>query len=262
MAPKVSIGFPVYNGERYMRDALDALLTQTFRDFEIVLSDNVSTDATQSICEDYARRDARIRYIRQPRPLHVIDHFNFVLHESRGDYFMWQASDDRRHPAWLERASAILDSEPDASLVFCNFVRHSFLTGETTREPSVVPSYGSTFRRVLLRMTNPVSNAVYGLFRRASAADLPNADLGDILYLLRLAVAGEIHILPERMFTAGVKKENLAARPLNGDAMQIDTYAREVSSLIRANFRGVQRLVLLAIHARQVRTWRRLFRTK
>ena len=68
-SPLLSIGLPVYNGERFLAQALDCLLAQTFRDFEIIISDNASTDRTPEICRAYARRDPRVRYVCNQRNL-------------------------------------------------------------------------------------------------------------------------------------------------------------------------------------------------
>jgi glycosyltransferase involved in cell wall biosynthesis len=100
--PLVSIGMPVYNGEKFIREALDSLLAQTFTDFELIISDNASTDNTEAICLEYAAKDARIRYVRQPENRGVLFNFQFVLDEARGEYFMWSAHDDAWDNRWLE----------------------------------------------------------------------------------------------------------------------------------------------------------------
>lgn len=99
--PVVSIGMPVYNGEKFIREALDSLLAQTFTDFELIISDNASTDATESICRDYAEEDSRIRYIRQQENLGALPNFQFVLNEAFGEYFMWAACDDKWNMNWI-----------------------------------------------------------------------------------------------------------------------------------------------------------------
>jgi glycosyltransferase involved in cell wall biosynthesis len=100
--PKVSIGMPVYNGEPFIREALDSLLAQTFTDFELIISDNASTDGTEAICREYAAKDDRIRYVRQPENRGALANFQFVLDEAVGEYFMWAAADDIRAPDCLE----------------------------------------------------------------------------------------------------------------------------------------------------------------
>ncbi len=92
--PKVSIGMPVYNGENFIRVALASLLAQTFTDFELIISDNASSDATEAICCEYAARDSRIKYVRQNENRGAIANFQFVLDKAVGKYFMWAAADD------------------------------------------------------------------------------------------------------------------------------------------------------------------------
>ena len=93
---------PVYNGEKYIQEALDSLLSQTYTSFELIISDNASTDKTQQICEEHAKGDSRIRYIRQPQNKGAIANFQFVLDEAVGEYFMWAAADDKWSNNWIE----------------------------------------------------------------------------------------------------------------------------------------------------------------
>ena len=93
---------PVYNGERFIRKAIESLLAQTIAEFELIISDNASTDGTEAICRDYAKRDARIRYVRQSVNQGAVANFKFVLEQSAGLYFMWAAADDYWSSNWLE----------------------------------------------------------------------------------------------------------------------------------------------------------------
>lgn len=108
--PLVSIGMPVFNGEKYIIKALDSLLNQTFSNFKLIISDNASTDNTQIICEEYALKDNRIRYVRQPENRGALFNFKFVLNNSMGKYFMWAAHDDWRTPEFLEANVSALES--------------------------------------------------------------------------------------------------------------------------------------------------------
>ena len=108
--PKVSIGLFVYNGEKFIRKRLDSLLEQTFTDFELIISDNASTDSTSAICEEYAKKDKRIRYIRQEKNKGAIWNFIFVLEEAKSDYFVWAAVDDLLSPDFLEKNVKVLES--------------------------------------------------------------------------------------------------------------------------------------------------------
>ncbi|MGA9778096.1 MAG: glycosyltransferase family A protein [Verrucomicrobiia bacterium] len=101
--PLVSIGFPVFNGEKSLGRALDSVLTQDFKDFEVVLSDNASTDGTAAICRAYAKRDTRIRYFRNETNIGVNPNHNRVFELSRGKYFAWMAHDVEQLPGMISR---------------------------------------------------------------------------------------------------------------------------------------------------------------
>jgi len=111
--PTVSIGLPVYNGEKFIREVLDSLLAQTFTGFELVISDNASTDGTEAICREYAARDPRIRYVRQSVNRGPAANFQFVFDEAVGEYFMWAACDDPRSPDFLEVNFKFLSENPE-----------------------------------------------------------------------------------------------------------------------------------------------------
>lgn len=116
--PRVSIGLPVYNGATYLAETIEALLAQTYEDFELVISDNASTDATQDVCRCYAARDARIRYERQEQNQGPPWNFNRVFHMATGDYFKWAAHDDLCAPALLARCVEALDADPSAVVAY------------------------------------------------------------------------------------------------------------------------------------------------
>ena len=92
--PRVSIGLPVHNGEELLPEALDSILTQTFEDFEVVISDNASTDATPDLSRAYVQRYERIRYERSDVQIPISRNFDRAFRLSRGRYFKWQAHDD------------------------------------------------------------------------------------------------------------------------------------------------------------------------
>ncbi len=121
-APVVSIGVPVYNGERFVREALTSLLAQDFGDLEVVVSDNASTDGTEEICRDLARADHRLRYVRHPVNRGGAANFNAAFHLRHPDarYFKWAASDDVHDPAYLSTVLAALRADPGAVLGHCH----------------------------------------------------------------------------------------------------------------------------------------------
>lgn len=114
--PRLSIGLPVYNGEEYLAQSLDALLGQTYEDFELVISDNASTDGTRDICRRYAARDSRIRYLGLPRNIGAAPNHNHVFTECRGELFKWASHDDLYARDLLRRCVETLDERPEVIL--------------------------------------------------------------------------------------------------------------------------------------------------
>lgn len=111
--PAVSIGVPVFNGEKTLAQMLDSLLSQTFADFEIIISDNASADKTADIAKDYASRDPRIRCMPQAQNIGPERNFKYVLDEARGRFFMWSAADDIRSTDFLQENLNFLELHPD-----------------------------------------------------------------------------------------------------------------------------------------------------
>ena len=111
--PTVSIGVPVFNGEKTLARMLDSLLCQTFPDFEIIISDNASTDKTADISKRYAGVDERIRYNLQAENIGPEQNFKYVLDQARGRYFMWSAADDTRSSNFLYENVNFLEQHKD-----------------------------------------------------------------------------------------------------------------------------------------------------
>jgi Glycosyl transferase family 2 len=112
----------VYNGARYLQGAIEALLAQTFTDFELIICDNASTDQTQSICTAYAARDPRVRYHRNAENIGAAGNFNLAFRLARGEYFKWAAHDDLHAPDYLALCVEALDAHPDAVVAHTNAV--------------------------------------------------------------------------------------------------------------------------------------------
>jgi glycosyltransferase involved in cell wall biosynthesis len=111
-APKVSIGLAVYNGEAYLKEAVDSILTKRFTDFELIISDNASTDRTEKLCRAYAAQDERVRYHRNPTNIGGANNENQTCANGSGQYFRWAAHDDVCAPTLLEKCVAALDENP------------------------------------------------------------------------------------------------------------------------------------------------------
>src|SRR5829696_2574440 len=114
--PRLTLGLPVYNGERYLAASLEALLGQTFTDFDLVISDNGSTDRTGEIARHYESIDPRVRYIHHPDNRGSTFNHNFVVDQTRGEFFKWVSHDDLYAPDLLAQCIAALDSRPEIAL--------------------------------------------------------------------------------------------------------------------------------------------------
>jgi len=164
--PLVSIGMPVRNGANTLRVALDSLLAQTFADFELLISDNDSTDDTEAICREYETLDERVRYVRQQKNIGVVSNFQFVVDRARGDYFMWAAHDDTWGAKYIEAGIRVLVANPKA-VAAIGVVKYLDTKGEVFGAD--FPPYtlnGDTFFRVCNYLrTNITDHLIYGLYK-------------------------------------------------------------------------------------------------
>jgi glycosyltransferase involved in cell wall biosynthesis len=205
-APAVSIALPVYNGEKYICGALDSLLAQSFTDFELIISDNNSTDGTSEICKKYAALDVRIKYVRQVSNIGVVANFQYGLNNSQGEYFMWAAYDDRWDSTFLEKMINIHRYDPDCGVAFCDFEVLNYVTLERVYY-SIVPSNArSCYLNYLIRIMQMNSNIFYGLFKRnvLNGFIIEPFDLFDVYLTLYIASCYKIRIANQCLFVSGV----------------------------------------------------------
>jgi glycosyltransferase involved in cell wall biosynthesis len=114
--PRLSVGLPVYNSSAYVAESIEAILGQTFTDFDLIISDNASTDDTGDICRRYLKQDPRVRYFRQPRNIGLSPNHNFCVEQSEAELFKWAAGDDLYARDLLEKCVAALDENPKVVL--------------------------------------------------------------------------------------------------------------------------------------------------
>jgi glycosyltransferase involved in cell wall biosynthesis len=117
----ISIGMPVFNGEKFISTAISSLLKQTYSHFELIISDNASTDDTKNICTSFANKDNRIQYFRQNSNRGATENFKFVLDKAKGKYFMWAAADDYWNFNLLIRSLNILEKMENINFIFFSF---------------------------------------------------------------------------------------------------------------------------------------------
>jgi glycosyltransferase involved in cell wall biosynthesis len=215
--PRVSVGMPVYNSERYVEEALESLLAQSFDDFELVISDNASSDRTGDICRAYASKDERIKYYRMRKNYGLIDNFNSVFRLSTGEYFKWAASDDVCGRDYLLRAVEVLEQDPSTVLVWGKTVgidergQRVPLANEVIDMNLAASVYSPdpTIRFLrLMRNIWWVDGPFYGLIRakalEATRWLLPRHIGGDQILLTELSLTGRFFELPEEMLSLRV----------------------------------------------------------
>lgn len=203
--PRLSIGMPVYNGEKFLREALDSVLTQTFSDFELIISDNASTDSTREICEKYQDKDKRIHYFRNNQNLGAAWNYNRVLDPVVGEYFKWAAHDDMMAPQFFEKCIDILDHNSQVVLVYpgtilCNEhgqVEGTYSDGLNLRDQKLHQRFRSFLAKPGL------CHAVFGVMRSSvlrQTALIGNYPRSDRNLLGELSLAGEIYEIQENLF--------------------------------------------------------------
>lgn len=215
--PLVSVGIPVFNGERFLRDAIDSMLGQSHTNLELILSDNASTDATDAIAREYAARDPRVRYFRQPHNIGAPRNWNFVVAQARGKYMKWNSANDYCDAAMLAACLDVLESDPRVVLC-CGTTR---LVDEVT---GAVRPYDGDFAiteerpsdrlaRVLSDMR--LNNAVSGLIRMEA---LRNTGLnrfyigGDLVMMAELAMAGRFVLLQRPLLYRRIGASTLSSQ--------------------------------------------------
>ena len=210
--PTVTIGIPVYNREELLPKTLDCLLKQTFQDFEILISDNASTDNTQAVCLEYADKDVRIRYVRQEKNLGILGNFTYVKDHALGKYFMWCASDDLCEPEFVDSMVNCLDAHPELALVMTDIktviengqVIHTDRMAAIRKEKALADLAEN--RRLFFNYGDPnhLYHCIFGLYRTdiAKQCHLPRktwrgmiADL-EVPMLAQVAVKGGIASIP------------------------------------------------------------------
>lgn len=220
-APRVSVGIPVRNGERFVRRAIESVLAQDLEDLEVVVSDNASTDDTPSIVAEIARRDPRVRSHRNERDIGQIENFNHVFRLARGEYFRWMGADDQLDPGY---ASACVEA----------LVRHREAVGCTTAcrfrdddghedarafaPPRLdAPSPLGRLRQALQLLRGPKQrfDPIYSMLRRSALLQtglLPINRWPDRVLALELCLAGPFCHVDAHLSTRREAREHIARR--------------------------------------------------
>jgi glycosyltransferase involved in cell wall biosynthesis len=241
--PTVSVGMPVYNDSKYVRTALDALRAQTLTDFEVIISDNASTDGTRDICEEYVRLDKRFRYIRQPTNIGAPRNWNAVVHEARGEFFKWSSGNDYCAPEMLQRCVDALRADPTAVLCY----GRTQIIDEADRQLDVYRGDISIVddrpsERFARSRNISMNNAQQGVVRRAVLMQTSLDRLyphGDLALMSELALRGSFLLLPEVLLFRRSGTNSITARRSRA----------EIQRIFNPQARSEMKLVLGRLHA-------------
>jgi len=219
LSARVGIGIPVYNGARFLCATIDSLLAQTHSDFELIISDNASTDDTEEICRTYQAKDARIRYFRSPVNHGAAYNFRRVFELSVTKYFKWANADDVCEPDHLSRCAAVLDADPSVVLAYPK----SRFIDETGRQLDIqdpgwdLRSDAADERVRYVFNAYHWVNAIYGLIRSDALATtrlIGSYPGGDYRVLAELALLGKFVEIQDYVFLrrlhAGASSQNHA----------------------------------------------------
>lgn len=211
--PRVSIGLAVYNGEQFLAKAIDSILAQTFTDFELILSDNASTDKTEEICKRYAEKDKRIRYQRNAENMGGANNENQTFRMSKGEYFRWAAHDDVCAPELIEKCVSVLDQDPSVVLCYTmltNINEADEKIGTISQKKGISKKAYKRFRELAARDHN--CEATYGLIRsdvlRKTRLEQNYTD-SDRTLLCELSLYGKFYEIPEPLFFKRYHQKNM-----------------------------------------------------
>ncbi|RDJ32162.1 MAG: glycosyltransferase family 2 protein [Crenarchaeota archaeon] len=208
--PKICIGLPVYNGEKFIRNAIDSLLAQTYTNFEIIISDNGSNDKTELICKEYVKKDCRVKYKRHKKNMGGIWNFNYVLEEAKSEYFMWAGVDDVWSSKFLEKNIVFLESNKKYVGSIGEVITYNSISKELIFEKEkyvkdknfehVHPIIGDYGKKVNFILKFCRASLIYGIFNRKVLKNsfiknyFPTWDLAVILNIVK---NGDIQVIPD-----------------------------------------------------------------
>lgn len=208
--PLVSIGMPVYNGENYIREAINSILAQTYGNFELVISDNASTDSTEGICKSYVEKDKRVKYSRFDKNHGAARNYNQTFHLSKGKYFKWAAHDDVLDKNYIEKCVEVLENNPGISICF---PAKKIIDGKGM-EKEKVPYHklGINDNSTIVRFVKFLKkfayytdecDAVFGLIRSdelRKTALIGNYNSSDFTLLGELVLLNKFHLIKDFLF--------------------------------------------------------------
>lgn len=206
--PLVSVGIPVYNGENHLREALESLLAQTYQNFEILTSDNCSSDGTQTISEEFTARNSRVRYVSHSENRGASASYNYLVHHTTGKYFKWAGHDDlcrsdflRKCIDQLERDISVCLAATKTTIIDQNSLEILKLDREFSASSDIFSVRVKDYSRFY--ESDRDANQVFGVYRRSSLLKtslIANYPASDLLLLGQIAMLGKVMLIDSPIF--------------------------------------------------------------
>jgi glycosyltransferase involved in cell wall biosynthesis len=247
--PKVSIGVPIFNGDKYLSEMLDSLISQTFVDFEIIISDNNSTDNTFEIVTKYAQKDNRIKYFKQEYNIGAAKNWKFVLSESNGEFFFWASCDDIWAPNFIESLLSGFQNDNILS-VFCFYDIIDYY--DNTKVESVYPVSCTTnnkFNNFLICLLNEDVIKIFGIFRTQNLKTIVNKlksdDYFEIAVLRWNALMGGLVIIPHSLFTYRLQRNKIRKYNNSKNGYKVIPFLKDSINIVhKSNFSFMKKIIL------------------
>jgi len=231
----LSIGMPVYNGEQYITEAIEAILAQTFEDFELIISDNASSDRTQEICQAYAAKDRRIKYYRNERNLGVHRNYRRAFQLATGKYFRWATHDDICAPQAIEKCIKVLEQNPDVVLCYTKtklIDEHGTVLEQNYDENPLLtdsPQPHIRFRNLIVDSFSRRyrGQQLFGVMRHSVAATTPlvgDYSGADKDFLARMVLLGKYHEVPEYLFFNREHSQRSSGKEMNSPYLRMQWF--------------------------------------
>ncbi len=216
----ISVGMPVFNGERYLETAVRSILDQTYPDLELIISDNASADRTKEISLDLAAQDSRIRYTENSRNIGAAGNYNRLFAMATGSYFRWANADDISAPELHAKCLAVLEANPDAVLAYGKtriIDSDGVVTADYDDNMDLQQERPSDRYRKFWEATE-LTNVIYGLMRTSALRHSAlmgdgRSPSGDLSFIAGLTLHGKFIEIPEHLFFRRMHPEAISWGP-------------------------------------------------
>lgn len=230
-SPNVSVCIPTYNYGRYLSEAIESVLNQTYEDFELLVVDDASQDDTDGIVQGYVAKDSRIRYLRNQTNIGMVNNWNRCMREAKGKYIKYLFGDDVvSSPVALEKMTAILESDESVSLVGSSRI----IIDENSKQVDVWSFYDSDTSRdgkevintCLLQLKNHIGEPTVVMFRKSQASrgfDVRYKQLVDLEMWFHLLEQGRYYYFNDQLSSFRLHSEQQTQKNKKVSASEDDT---------------------------------------